>query len=50
MSFIRGAIKSTIAIKALQIARREASKPENQRKVKDFINRVSNGQRRTPRA
>lgn len=30
-------IKSGIAIKAIQVAKREASKPENQRKAKELV-------------
>lgn len=30
-------IKSGVAIKAIQVAKREASKPENQRKAKELV-------------
>ena len=40
MSFIRGLVKSAIIIKVAQIAQRELSKPENQRKIKEGLNKV----------
>lgn len=46
MSLLRGALKTGIALKALQVIKREASKPENQRKIKEMIGRF-NDQRRT---
>lgn len=48
MSLLRSAIKSGIAVKAVQVIKREASKPENQRKVKEAIGRFSD-QRKTQR-
>ena len=42
MSMIRTALKSGIALKALDIARREASKPENQRKAKELLAKLAN--------
>ena len=33
-------LKSAVIAKALQIAQREMSKPENQRKVKDMFQKV----------
>jgi hypothetical protein len=47
MSLIRTALKSGIAVKALQIARREASKPENQRKAKELISKLANRRKGT---
>jgi hypothetical protein len=47
MSFIKGAIKAGVAAKVLQIAQRELSKPENQRKAKDLLHKVQ--QRTTKR-
>ena len=35
MSMIKGLIKSAVAIKVAQVAQRELSKPENQRKIKE---------------
>ena len=40
MSMIRGLIKSAVAIKVAQVAQRELSKPENQRKIKEGISKV----------
>ena len=42
MSLIRTALRSGIALKALQIARREASKPENQQKAKELLTKLAN--------
>ena len=47
MSFIKGAINAGVAAKVLQIAQRELSKPENQRKAKDLLHKVQ--QRTTKR-
>lgn len=49
MGFLRKAIKSGIAIKAAQIAKREMSKPENQRKAKELLQKVTDKRRRPPR-
>lgn len=38
---IRGMLKSAIAAKVVQIVRRELAKPENQRRIKDFVNRAT---------
>jgi hypothetical protein len=46
MSFIRGLVKSAIIIKVAQIAQRELSKPENQRKIKEGLNKVKEATRR----
>jgi len=48
MGFLRKAIKSGIAIKAAQIAKREMSKPENQRKAKELLQKVTDKRRRPP--
>ena len=48
MGLLRGALKSGLALKAVQVIKREASKPENQRKVKEMVARYNN-QRRTQR-
>ena len=42
MGLFRGALKSGLAIKAAKIAKREMSKPENQRKAKDLLGKVKN--------
>lgn len=41
MGLLKGAFKAGLAMKALDIARREAAKPENQRKAKELLNRMS---------
>ena len=41
MGLLKSALKTGIAMKAIDIARREASKPENQRKAKDLFTKVS---------
>ena len=48
MSLLRGAMKSGLALKAAQVIKREASKPENQRKIKEMIGRFSD-QKKTQR-
>ena len=40
MSLVRGLIKSAIVVKVAQVAQRELSKPENQRKIKEGIEKV----------
>ena len=40
MSLVRGLIKSAIVVKAAQVAQRELSKPENQRKIKEGFEKV----------
>jgi hypothetical protein len=42
MGFLRKAIRGGIAVKAAQIIRREAAKPENQRKAKELFGKVAN--------
>lgn len=41
MGFMRKAIKSGIALKAARIVAREMSKPENQRKAKQLLGKVT---------
>ncbi len=48
MGMFRGAVKAGIAMKALEIARREASKPSNQQKAKDLLAKI-NSRRTQPR-
>jgi hypothetical protein len=47
MKVIRGALKTGIAVKAYDMARREMSKPENQRKAKEMLAKVQ-GEFRKP--
>lgn len=37
MSILKGVIKAGVAAKVIQIAKRELSKPENQRKAKEAL-------------
>ncbi len=46
MSFIRGLVKSAVAVKIAQIAQRELSKPENQRRIKEGLRKVQEKTRR----
>ena len=52
MSLVKGLIKSAVAIKVAQVAQRELSKPENQRKIKEGFQklqeRAKRRLRRTP--
>ena len=41
MGLIKGALKSGLAVKAAQVAKREASKPENREKAKRAYARFS---------
>ncbi len=41
MKALRGALKTGIALKAMEIVRREASKPENQAKAKELARKVA---------
>ena len=49
MGFLDKALKSGVAIKAVQIAKREAAKPENQRKARELLARLRERQRRQTR-
>ena len=42
MGMLKGAMKAGIAMKAIEIARREASKPANQRKARELFAKVNN--------
>ncbi len=46
MSLVRGLVKSAILVKAAQVAQRELSKPENQRKIKEGLRTVQEKVRR----
>lgn len=48
MSIIKGALKGAVAMKVIQVAQRELSKPENQRKIKSALQKVQQ-QIRKPR-
>ena len=40
MSLIKGIIKTAVVLKLAEVAQRELSKPENQRKIKDGLRKV----------
>ncbi|SEP82463.1 hypothetical protein [Microlunatus flavus] len=46
MSMIRSILKTAVAAKVVQIASRELSKPENQRKLKEGLSKLSKQARR----
>jgi hypothetical protein len=46
MSLIRGLVKSAVVVKIAQVAQREISKPENQRKIKEGLRKVQEKTRR----
>ena len=45
MSIVKGVIKTAVVIKLAEVAQRELSKPENQRKIKEGIRRVQQAAR-----
>lgn len=46
MGFLGKAIKGGIALKAVDVVRREAAKPENQRKAKELLQKARNSARK----
>lgn len=46
MGMLRGLIKSAVVVKVAQVAQRELSKPENQRKIKEGLQKVKNKTKR----
>lgn len=40
MGFLKGAAKAGIAAKAIEIVRREASKPQNQAKARELVQKL----------
>lgn len=40
MGMFKGALKAGIIMKVVDVVRREAAKPENQRKAREFVDRV----------
>lgn len=40
MGFVKTLVKGAVVAKLLQVAQREISKPENQRKAKEMFNKV----------
>ncbi len=47
MAFFRGMVKSAVVAKAVQIVRREMAKPENQRRAKELLAKVTQRRRAT---
>jgi hypothetical protein len=45
MSLVKGLLKTAIVIKLAEVAQRELSKPENQRKIKEGIRKVQDAAR-----
>ncbi|WP_017837559.1 hypothetical protein [Dietzia sp. UCD-THP] len=45
MAFLRNALKTGVALKAIDVVKREASKPENQRKAREFAEKIRNRKR-----
>jgi hypothetical protein len=41
MGLLRGAIKAAVVAKVIDVARREMSKPENQRKAKELMGKLA---------
>ncbi|CAA9328377.1 MAG: hypothetical protein AVDCRST_MAG61-2748 [uncultured Friedmanniella sp.] len=46
MNMLRGLIKGAVVAKVIQVAQRELSKPANQRKIKDGLNKLSQSRRK----
>ena len=40
MGIVKSALKAGIVVKVIDVARREAAKPENQRKIREFVDRA----------
>ncbi|MET3860811.1 hypothetical protein ABIE38_001733 [Dietzia sp. 2505] len=45
MAFLRNALRTGVALKAAEVVKREASKPENQRKAREFADKLRNRRR-----
>jgi hypothetical protein len=48
MSFLKKAIRSGVAMKAAQVVMREASKPENQRKARELVQKLRDQRNKKP--
>ena len=48
MGLFKGALKAGIATKAIQVARREAAKPENQQRARDLMAKIANRRKGKP--
>jgi hypothetical protein len=40
VGFLKNALKSGLAVKAAKVVKREASKPENQRKAREMVQKL----------
>lgn len=45
MAFLRNALRTGVALKAAEVVKREASKPGNQRKAREFAEKIRNRKR-----
>ena len=45
MGLVKGLIKGAVVAKVIQVASRELAKPENQRRLRDGINKVTKAAR-----
>jgi hypothetical protein len=45
MGFVKGMVKTAVIAKLLQVAQREMSKPENQRKAKEMFDKLAQRRR-----
>ena len=46
MGMFRGLVKGAVVAKVIQVAQRELSKPENQRKIKEGLGKLSQAARK----
>ncbi len=46
MGMLRGLVKGAVVAKVVQLAQRELSKPENQRKIKEGLGKLSQSARK----
>lgn len=46
MGLLKKVVKGAVAAKVIQVATRELQKPENQRKIREGLNRLGKGVRR----
>ena len=46
MNMLRGLLKGAVVAKVIQVAQRELSKPANQRKIKDGLNKLSQSRKK----
>jgi hypothetical protein len=46
MGLLRGLVKGAVVAKVIQVAQRELSKPENQRKIKDGLGKLAQSGRK----